>query len=134
MLVSLSVLVSLVVFSTNKILVINFSWVKVLFYSRCEAGDLAGKFGPLMPNTAFDMVDNSSTLFLNNRYSIVGRSIVIHQHLDSTNFECATIRSVREMGGKSLGGYHLYSSSLCVCVRACVRVRVCVGGWVWVIV
>ena len=68
---------------------------------RCEAGDLSGKFGYLMNGVDIDVVDNTSTLFLRGRYSIVGRSVVIHSHVDPfPNFECATIRSMAEVTGK----------------------------------
>lgn len=68
-----------------------------VYVCSCEAGDLAGKFGPLMPGRMLDEIDNTSTLFLRDQYSIIGRSVVIHQHGDGSNFECGTIRSVAEM-------------------------------------
>ena len=43
----------------------------------CEAGDLSGKFGNLRPGN-FTFVDSDPELQLSGRYSIIGRSIVIH--------------------------------------------------------
>lgn len=64
---------------------------------------MQGKFGPLRPDVPFvTVVDNTSTLFLRNLYSIIGRSIVIHDHRDNANFECATIVSAAELGGMSV--------------------------------
>lgn len=65
--------------------------------SRCEAGDLAGKFGRLSADGDFSGTDDTGTLFLEGRYSIVGRSIVIHSAVDGSNFECGTIRSIEEI-------------------------------------
>ena len=45
--------------------------------NNCEAGDLAGKFGDLMEGN-FSFIDNDPELQLSGRYSIIGRSIVIH--------------------------------------------------------
>jgi len=45
---------------------------------NCEAGDLSGKFGNLMPGTNGTFVDSDPELQLRGRYSIIGRSIVIH--------------------------------------------------------
>jgi len=59
---------------------------------RCEAGDLAGKFGPLDSGGQINVVDTTGQLVLDGRYSIIGRSVVIHA-VDGTNFECGTIRS-----------------------------------------
>ena len=44
---------------------------------NCEAGDLAGKFGDLTAGN-FSFVDSDPELQLRGRYSIIGRSIVIH--------------------------------------------------------
>lgn len=62
--------------------------------TRCEVGDLTGKFGRITENEA-TYNDNSSQLQLGGRNGVVGRSIVIHAG-DGTNFVCATIRSVAE--------------------------------------
>ena len=43
----------------------------------CEAGDLAGKFGDLTAGN-LSFVDNDPELQLRGRYSIIGRSVVIH--------------------------------------------------------
>lgn len=59
---------------------------------RCEAGDLAGKFGRLDSTGRIDVVDTTGQLVLDGRYSIIGRSVVIHA-VDGSNFECGTIRS-----------------------------------------
>ncbi|XP_064382299.1 uncharacterized protein LOC135331162 isoform X2 [Halichondria panicea] len=61
----------------------------------CELGDLFGKFGPIPAGGMLTGVD-STGLALEGRYSIVGRSVVIHHHLDSSNFECGTIRYMDE--------------------------------------
>ena len=66
---------------------------------RCEAGDLAGKFGPLMPDTPVTVTDMTGSLFLRDRFSIIGRSVVIHNSEDGSNFECGTIRSMAEIDG-----------------------------------
>jgi len=44
---------------------------------RCEAGDLSGKFGPLTAGN-FTYVDTDPEFQLEGRYSIVGRSVIIH--------------------------------------------------------
>jgi len=76
-------------------------WVWFYLARRCEAGDLSNKWGYVEPNVNIDVVDNTSTLFLRGRYSIVGRSIVIHSHIAPyPNFACATIRSNAEIEGK----------------------------------
>ena len=68
---------------------------------RCEAGDLAGKLGRLnTTNQPFSRIDNTSTLFLRNQYSIIGRSVVIHRPDNNANFVCGTIRSAAEMSGR----------------------------------
>lgn len=61
-------------------------------------GDLAGKFGPI-PINGMLTVDDTTGLSLAGRYSIIGRSIVIHNHLDNSNFECGTIRYMDEQSG-----------------------------------
>ena len=77
------------------------SAVVVNFSCRCEAGDLAGKFGPLTAtNQPLTLLDNTGTLFLRGQHSIIGRSIVIHRHGSNKNFECGTIRSQNEINGK----------------------------------
>ena len=43
--------------------------------------------------------DTTGFLALSGRYSIVGRSLVIHRHDDGSNFECGTIRYVDEEAG-----------------------------------
>ena len=59
---------------------------------RCEAGDLAGKFGALTPHNDLNVVDSTGDLTLTGPYSIVGRSVVVHSNVDGTNFECGTIQ------------------------------------------
>jgi len=67
---------------------------------RCEAGDLSGKFGLISPSGSVDRVDNTSSLFLRGRFSIIGRSLVIHEaNQHANNFECANIRSTAEYNG-----------------------------------
>ncbi len=73
---------------------------------RCEAGDLAGKFGLLMPNTLFNMTDETGNLFLRDTNSIVGRSVVIHRH-DGSTFECGTIHSKTELAGMCMHAWWL---------------------------
>ena len=58
----------------------------------CEAGDLAGKFGPLTMDGQVDVTDTTGQLVLNGRYSIIGRSVVVHVQ----GLECGTIRSVED--------------------------------------
>ena len=70
----------------------------------CEAGDLAGKFEPLPMSGMLDEVDSTGTLFLSGKYSIVGRSIVIHDNVDGSNFECGTIRLQEELDGVCVWG------------------------------
>ena len=41
------------------------------------------------------MIDTTGELVLDGRYSIIGRSVVIHA-VDGTNFECGTIRSAED--------------------------------------
>ncbi len=48
---------------------------------RCEAGDLAGKFGRLSVSGQVDEVDMTGTLFLEGRFSIIGRSVVVHRYV-----------------------------------------------------
>ena len=43
----------------------------------CEAGDLSGKFGDLAPGN-FTYIDNDPEFQLSGRYSVIGRSIIIH--------------------------------------------------------
>ena len=69
---------------------------------RCEAGDLAGRFGPIDGTNGVgqvDVTDNTGELQLEGIYSIIGRSVVIHD-VDGSNFECGTIRSVRDIGSE----------------------------------
>ena len=70
-----------------------------LFLYRCEVGDLAGKFGPIPESGMLTETDTTGFLALSGRYSIVGRSLVIHRHDDNSNFECGTIRYVDEEPG-----------------------------------
>ena len=65
---------------------------------RCEAGDLAGKFGTLSPNSDLNVLDTTGSLTLTGRYSIIGRSVVVHSNTDGTNFECGTIQLVQHQG------------------------------------
>ncbi len=65
---------------------------------RCEVGDLAGKFGPIPSSGVLTALDTTG-LALAGRYSIVGRSVVIHDPIDNTNFECGTIRYMDEQPG-----------------------------------
>lgn len=68
----------------------------------CEAGDLAGRLGPLPANGQLNMVDTTGQIDLDGFYSIVGRSIVIHQVGTNANFECGTIISQEELDGQLL--------------------------------
>ena len=68
----------------------------------CEAGDLAGRLGPLPVNGQLNMVDTTGQIDLNGFYSIVGRSIVIHEVGTNDNFECGTIISQEELDGQLL--------------------------------
>ena len=63
---------------------------------RCEAGDLAGKFGPLMPHVDLDVTDSTGQLTLSGPLSIIGRSVVVHSSVDGSNFECGTIQLVEQ--------------------------------------
>ena len=64
----------------------------VSLLGRCEAGDLAGKFGPLMQHNNLDVVDSTGQLTLSGPLSILGRSVVVHSSVDGSNFECGTIQ------------------------------------------
>jgi len=44
---------------------------------NCEAGDLAGKFGPLV-NGSFSFLDTDPELQLCGQFGVIGRSIVVH--------------------------------------------------------
>ena len=67
---------------------------------RCEAGDLAGKFGPIDGRDGMvNVTDTTGQLRLQGPISIIGRSVVIHD-VDGTNFECGTIRSIRDIGSE----------------------------------
>ena len=64
----------------------------VSLFGRCEAGDLAGKFGPLVQHNNLDVVDSTGQLALSGPLSILGRSVVVHSSVDGSNFECGTIQ------------------------------------------
>ena len=64
----------------------------VSLLGRCEAGDLAGKFGPLVQHDNLDVVDSTGQLTLSGPLSILGRSVVVHSSVDGSNFECGTIQ------------------------------------------
>ena len=64
----------------------------VSLLGRCEAGDLAGKFGPLMQHNNLDVTDTTGQLALSGPQSILGRSVVVHSSVDGRNFECGTIQ------------------------------------------
>ena len=66
----------------------------------CEAGDLAGRFGPLPVNGQLEAMDTTGQIDLDGFYSIVGRSVVIHQVGTNANFECGTIISQEELDGQ----------------------------------
>ena len=71
-------------------------------HHRCEAGDLAGKFGPIDGTNGIGQVnvtDTTGQLRLEGPISIIGRSVVIHD-VDGSNFECGTIRSMRDIGSE----------------------------------
>ena len=57
---------------------------------RCEAGDLSGKFGGLQAGN-FTFIDNDPELQLQGRYSVVGRSIIIHPPGGHGHRACANI-------------------------------------------
>jgi len=44
---------------------------------NCEAGDLAGKFGPLQTGD-FSFIDTDPELQLTGRFGVIGRSVVVH--------------------------------------------------------
>ncbi|CAI8031417.1 hypothetical protein GBAR_LOCUS17832 [Geodia barretti] len=67
--------------------------------SSCEAGDLAGRLGPLPANGQLDAMDTTGNIDLDGFYSIVGRSVVIHQVGTNVNFECGSIISQQELDG-----------------------------------
>ena len=78
---------------------------------NCEAGDLAGKFGDLAAGN-FAFVDNDQELQLRGRFSIIGRSVVIHPP-DHGHLACANIHLdeddtpelyVAEFMGPTIGG------------------------------
>ena len=58
--------------------------------TACEAGDLEGKFGALTAGN-FTFIDNDPELQLEGRYSIVGRSMVVHPHGGHGHLACANI-------------------------------------------
>lgn len=68
-------------------------------FHRCGAGDLAGKFGLLMPGQNFSVVDNTGMLMLEGINSIVGRSVVIHSNQGRSDFVCGTVRRSEELTG-----------------------------------
>ena len=68
--------------------------------SSCEAGDLAGRLGPLPANGQLDAMDTTGNIDLDGFYSIVGRSVVIHQVGTNVNFECGSIISQQELDGQ----------------------------------
>ena len=72
--------------------------VSFMIHNRCEAGDLAGKFGNLMPSVDVDVTDVTGELQLSGPYSIIGRSLVIHSPSDGSNFECGTVKLVEHPG------------------------------------
>ena len=60
---------------------------------RCEAGDLSGKFGCLVTTSAASIVSytsNDDELQLQGQYSIIGRSVVIHNP-DGSRLACGNI-------------------------------------------
>ena len=71
-----------------------------LSLNRCEAGDLARKFGPLPPDGKLNIMDTTGQIDLEGLYSIVGRSVVIHEEGSHDYFECGTIRSQDELNGE----------------------------------
>jgi hypothetical protein len=54
-----------------------------------------------MPDSILMETDMTGSLFLRDQFSIIGRSVVIHDAVDGSNFECGTIRSVAEQNGKT---------------------------------
>jgi Cu/Zn superoxide dismutase len=65
----------------------------------CEFGDLAGRLGPLPSDGQLDAIDSTGEIDLQGTYSIVGRSVVIHEAGTNDNFECGTIRHQMELDG-----------------------------------
>jgi len=57
---------------------------------RCEAGDLSGKFGCLVTSGNASYVSADEELQLQGRYSIIGRSVVIHNP-DGSRLACGNI-------------------------------------------
>ena len=67
---------------------------------RCEAGDLAGRLGPLPQSGQLNELDSTGNIVLEGLNSIVGRSVVIHEMGTNNNFECGTIRPQEELDGE----------------------------------
>lgn len=64
--------------------------------SKCEIGDLSGKFGPI-PIEPSTYTDETGLLTLSGRYGIIGRSIKFHGMQDAGNDVCTTILSTNEV-------------------------------------
>lgn len=60
--------------------------------STCEVGDMSTKLGPLTAGTiSATYVDTNLPLF--GEYTVIGRSIVIHNSTNSARWTCATLES-----------------------------------------
>jgi len=57
---------------------------------QCEAGDLSGKYGHLVITGGATYISNDDELQLQGQYSIMGRSVVIHNP-DGTRLACGNI-------------------------------------------
>ena len=64
--------------------------------SKCEIGDLSGKFGPI-PIKPATYMDTTGLLSLSQKYGIIGRSIKIHGKQDEGADVCATILSTNQV-------------------------------------
>lgn len=64
--------------------------------SRCEIGDLSGKFGPIR-NEPENYTDTTGLLSLSQKYGIIGRSIKIHGMNDNGADVCANILSTNQV-------------------------------------
>lgn len=94
----------------------------VSLLGRCEAGDLTGKFGPLMQHNNLDVTDTTGQLTLSGPQSILGRSVVVHSSVDGSNFECGTIQLANQAettGMKLFICFFLYLRTLLVRIPSC---------------
>ena len=77
--------------------------------SRCEVGDLSGKFGPI-PTQPTTYTDTTGLLTLNQRYGIIGRSIKIHgTHHGKGADTCTTILSTTQVNNNAMATFLMAS-------------------------